>query len=78
MPKMPAGRPGMIFMTGMGRVQMQGMLMLDSLQFLSASRPSRWRDETGLTAKYDIALNWTPEPCEGPVGMKMMMMRRTR
>ncbi len=77
MPKMPAGRPGMIFMTGMGRVQMQGMLMSDFVDFLSRQLTKPVVDETGLTAKYDIALNWTPEPGEGPVGMKMMMMRQS-
>jgi uncharacterized protein (TIGR03435 family) len=72
MPKMPAGHPGMIFMSGMGRVQMQGVPMSNFADFLSRQLTKPVVDETGLTAKYDIALNWTPEPGEGPVGMKMM------
>lgn len=74
MPKLPAGRGGMM-MVGFGRVQGQGLPVSNLADLLSRQLDRPVLDETGLTAKYDISLNWTPEPGEGPAGMKMMMPR---
>lgn len=75
MPKLPAGRGGMMMM-GFGRLQGQGLTVTALTDMLSRQLDRPVLDETGLTAKYDISLNWTPEPGEGPAGMKMMMMGR--
>ncbi len=75
--KMPAGgRGGMMMMNGMGRMQAQGVPIQNLTDFLSRTLDRPVLDETGLTAKYDISLNWTPEPGEGPMGMKMAMAPR--
>jgi uncharacterized protein (TIGR03435 family) len=74
MPKLPAGRGGMMFMDGMGRLHAQGVPITNLTDFLSRQLDKPVVDETGLTAKYDISLNWTPEPGEGGAGMRMAMI----
>jgi uncharacterized protein (TIGR03435 family) len=72
MPKMPAGgRGGMMMMSGMGKLQGNGIALSSLADILTRQLDRPVLDETGLTAKYDITLNWTPEPGEGPAGMKM-------
>jgi len=61
-------------MSGLGRMEAKGVPVANLTDFLSRTLDRPVLDETGLTAKYDISLNWTPEPGEGPMGMKMAMI----
>ena len=61
-------------MMGMGRLKAQGIPISNLADMLSRQLDKPVLDETGLTAKYDVSLNWTPEPGEGGplMGLKMM------
>jgi bla regulator protein BlaR1 len=65
--KGPDGRAGagMIFMTGRGSVTGQGIPISDLVRFLSRQLGRKVEDKTGLTGKYDLALQWTPDENQG-------------
>lgn len=60
------GRAGMMMM-GPGRMMAVGVPLGQFVDLLSHYLSEPVVDETGLTARYDIKLQWTPEPGEGPM-----------
>jgi len=56
-----AMRGGMIRMGGPGNLTGQGMTTAQLADLLSRQLHKTVIDKTGLTGKYDIALNWTPD-----------------
>lgn len=65
--KGPDGRTaaGMIFMNGRGSVTGQGIPISDLVRFLSRQLGRKVEDKTGLTGKYDLTLQWTPDENQG-------------
>jgi bla regulator protein BlaR1 len=65
--KGPDGRVGggMIFMTGRGSVTGQGIPISDLVRFLSRQLGRKVEDKSGLTGKYDLTLQWTPDESQG-------------
>jgi bla regulator protein blaR1 len=65
--KGPDGRAGagMIFMSGRGSVTGQGIPISDLVRFLSRQLGRKVEDKTGLTGKYDLTLQWTPDESQG-------------
>lgn len=73
-PKPLGGRFGI--MLGMGRMIVNAATLGDVADLLSRMLGKPVVDETGLTAKYDFMLQWTPEPGEGPMLPIGKMMAR--
>ena len=76
-PQLPKGGRGMMMMMQPGgRFRMAGnqvtMGRLCDLLAMQVDRPVL--DQTGLTGKYDITLDFTPEPGTGPAAKMGMMM----
>jgi uncharacterized protein (TIGR03435 family) len=77
--KGPDGKPVLgvsLRMRAMGKVEAQGFGMEQLANFLSQAPVGLGRlveDKTGLTGKYNFALDWTPEPglgvTGGPIGL---------
>jgi uncharacterized protein (TIGR03435 family) len=57
-------RPGMMRFGG-GKLTGQGIAMSGLANFLSSQVHRLVVDETGLTGKYDVALQWTPDDMSG-------------
>lgn len=73
-PRHMGGRPGI--MVGMGRMVVDGVAPGDVADLLSRMLEKPVVDETGLTARYDFLLQWTPEPGEGPMMPAAKIMAR--
>jgi bla regulator protein BlaR1 len=56
---------GMMFMSGRGSVTGQGIPISDLVRFLSRQLGRKVEDKTGLTGKYDLTLQWTPDESQG-------------
>jgi bla regulator protein BlaR1 len=65
--KGPDGRAGvgMMFMNGRGSVTGQGLPVSNLVRLLSLQLGRSVVDKTGLTAKYDFTLQWTPDESQG-------------
>jgi uncharacterized protein (TIGR03435 family) len=65
--KGPDGRAGagMMFMNGRGSVTGQGLPIANLVRLLSLQLGRTVVDKTGLTAKYDFTLQWTPDESQG-------------
>ena len=65
--KGPDGRAvgGVIFMNGRGSATGQGLPISGLVRFLSGQLGRTVVDKTGLTAKYDFTLQWTPDESQG-------------
>jgi bla regulator protein BlaR1 len=61
----PRGRGGQMIRMGRGQLSGQEMRMDMLVNQLSQILRRNVVDKTGLTGKYDIKLNWTPDPGEG-------------
>jgi uncharacterized protein (TIGR03435 family) len=61
------GRGGMMRM-GRGQLTGQGVPITTLTNLLSQQLQRTVVDKTGLTGKYDLELNWTPEQGEGGLG----------
>jgi uncharacterized protein (TIGR03435 family) len=63
--------------TSFGRIQAEGVTSASLADILSVHMDRPVVDETGLSARYDVALNWTPEAGDGTiVSMKVAMARQ--
>ena len=71
----PGAKPGMMFMTGMGSLQTVGITLDRFAEMLTNQTDRPVVDETGLTAKYDITLRFTPEPGAGGPLMTVMKQK---
>jgi uncharacterized protein (TIGR03435 family) len=62
----PVGRGGLIVVQG-GNTQLNGSMTMPQLaNALSTFLGRRVLDKTGLEGNYDVKLQWTPQPGEGP------------
>ncbi len=75
--KIEGAGKGAALRTSFGRIQAEGVTSAGLADILSVHMDRPVVDETGLTARYDVALKWTPEGGDGTiVSMKFAMARQ--
>ena len=67
----PVMRNGMMIMRGNGHLEAKGMVLSQFTDMLSRQLDRPVEDQTGLTAKYDIKLDFTPDESTPGMGAKM-------
>jgi len=76
-PGAPGGpmRNGMMMMRGGGHVEAKGIAVAQLVDMLARQLDRPVEDQTGLTAKYDVKLDYTPDESTPGLAAQMGMMR---